>query len=150
MLDTILTLTTQTIIGVACTLAYSLLMRVKLRHFPAIAIGSALTFVVFSAFDLLGCNLFLSNLIAAAVASLYSEAMARILKAPVAIYSTPAIILLVPGGRLYYAMSALMQGDHAVCLAEGSAALRIAFGIAVGILAVSIGKSFVSLRKGKQ
>lgn len=147
MFELVVSLVTQTIIGVSCTLAYSLLMRVKLRHFPAIAIGSALTFAVFSTFDLLGCNLFLSNMIAAAVASLYSEIMARILKAPVVIYSTPAIILLVPGGRLYYTMTALLQGDHAVMLAEGSAALKIAFGIAVGILAVSIGKSFV--KKGK-
>lgn len=147
MSEIVFSVIVQTVIGVACTLAYSMLMRVKLRHFPAIAIGTVLTFLVFSIFDLLGCNLFLSNLIAAAVASLYSETMARILKAPVAIYSTPAIILLVPGGRLYYTMSALMQGNRAVMLAEGSAALQIAFGIAVGILAVSIGKSFFPKRK---
>lgn len=147
MLDIVLPIIWQTFIGIVCTLAYSLLMRVKLRHFPAIAIGTAATFLVFSLFDLIGCDLFLSNLFAALVAALYSEVMARILKAPAAIYSTPAIILLVPGGKLYYTMSALMQGDRAEVIAQGGDALKIAFGIAVGILAVSIVKSFII--KGK-
>lgn len=146
-IEPFLALLYQTAVGVVCTLAYSLLMRVKFRHFPAIVIGTVLTFLVYWTFDYFGFNLFISNMIAAGVAALYSETMARILKAPVSIYSTPSIILLVPGGRLYYAMSALMQSDHATAMAEGSAALKIAFGIAVGILAVSIGKSFIT--KGK-
>lgn len=146
-LEFVLSLLTQTIVGVACTLAYSLLMRVKLRHFPAIAIGAALTFLAYSTFDYIGFNIFLSNLIAAAIAALYSEIMARLLKAPVSIYSTPAIILLVPGGNLYYTMSALIQGNRTEMLAQGSTALKIAFGIAVGILAVSIIKSIIVKRK---
>lgn len=143
----ILTLLTQTIVGVACTLAYSILMRVKLRHLPAIAVGTLLTFLVYQLFDFFGFNLFVSNMMGAAVAALYSEVMARILKAPVSIYSTPSIILLVPGGSLYYTMSSLMQGDYAAALTHGSATIKVAFGIAVGILTVSLGKNFFSRGK---
>lgn len=146
--EVLLSLLTKTIVGISCTLVYSILMRVRLRHLPAIAIGAAITFLVYWSFDFFGFNSFVSNMMAAAVAAFYSELMARILKAPVAIYSTPSIILLVPGGSLYYAMSALMQGDHAGALTHGAETLKVAFGIAVGLLAVSLGMSLFNNKRG--
>lgn len=146
-LEMLLSLLAQTVIGIACTLVYSILMRVKLRHLPAIAVGAALTYLVYRVFDFFGFNAFVANMMGAAIAALYSEITARILKAPVAIYSTPSIILLVPGGSLYYTMSALMQGDRVAALAHGTETIKVAFGIAVGLLAVSLGKSLFKERE---
>lgn len=129
--------------GVVSTIVYSVLMRVKWRHFPAIAIGAALTYTVYFIFDQLGYDVFVSNLMGAMAAAIYSEIMARLLKAPVAIYSIPSIILLVPGGGLYYTMLALMQGNRAEFLLRGSITVRTALGIAVGILAVSVVGAFL-------
>lgn len=120
------------------TLIYAILMRLKLRHLPAVAVGAALTYLIFSMLDHLGWVLFLSNMVAAMVATVYAEIMARVLKAPVAIYSNPSIIPLVPGGSLYYTMEALMKGNRAEFLSRGIDTLMIALGIAVGIIAVSV------------
>ncbi len=136
--ELILPVLLQTLAGIVSTLTYSVLMRVKLRHFPAIAVGAAITYLVYWFFDFMDCDVFVSNMMGAMVAAIYSEIMARLLKAPVAIYSIPSIILLVPGGSLYYTMIALMQGNRAEVLLRGSMTVRIALGIAVGILAVSV------------
>ncbi len=145
--EMLIALLTQTFVGIVCTIAYSVMMRVKLRHLPAIAVGATLTFLVYWLFDRFGFNSFVANMMGAMVAACYSEVMARLLKAPVAIYSTPSIILLVPGGSLYYTMSALMQGDRDGFYAHGGETLKIAFGIAVGLLAVSIGKSLFEKKR---
>lgn len=134
----ILSLLGTTLAITAGTLIYSVLMRLKLRHLPAIGIGAALTYIIFALLDHHGWVLFLSNMVAAMVATIYAEIMARILKAPVAIYSTPSIIPLVPGGSLYYTMAALMDGDKAEFFSRGTDTLMVALGIAVGIIAVSV------------
>ena len=121
------------------TLMYSVLMRLQWRHLPAIAFGAALTYIIF---DLLwqqaGWHLFFANMVAAMITTVYAEIMARVLKAPVAIYSTPSIIPLVPGGSLYYTMAALMEGDQLEFIARGTDTLMTSLGIAVGIIAVSV------------
>ena len=48
---------------------------------------------------------FVANLAAAAVATIYAETMARILKTPVTVFLITGIIPLVPGGNLYYTMN---------------------------------------------
>ena len=75
---------------------------------------------------------------AAMITTIYAEIMARVLKAPVAIYSNPSIIPLVPGGSLYYTMAALMAGDQQEFIARGTDTLMTALGIAVGIIAISV------------
>lgn len=122
----------------ASTAIYAILMRVKLRHLPAIGVGAAMTYLLFALLDSFGFSLFVSNLLAAMVATIYGQIMARILKAPVIIYYLPSIIPLVPGGSLYYTMAALVNGDNAEFMRRGSDTLMISFGIAVGIIAVSV------------
>lgn len=138
MSDEILRVLWATFVIAASTLIYAVLMRVKLRHLPAVAVGAGMTYLIFALLDLLGWSLFLSNLIAAMAATVYGEIMARILKAPVAIYSIPSIIPLVPGGSLYYTMAALMEGNRSEFLSRGGDTVMIALGIAVGIIAVSV------------
>ena len=56
-------------------------------------------------------NVFLSALVASMGVCLWSEGMARVRKAPANIFMIPGIIPLLPGGALYYTMSALIGGD---------------------------------------
>ncbi len=135
----ILSLTYITISITVGTLIYAILMRLQWRHLPAVGIGGALTYIIFALlWQQAGWNLFFSNMVAAMAATVYAEIMARVLKAPVAIYSNPSIIPLVPGGGLYYTMAALMEGDRLEFLSRGTDTLMTALGIAVGIIAVSV------------
>ena len=55
---------------------------------------------------------FVANLAAAAVATIYAETMARILKTPVTVFLITGIIPLVPGGNLYYTMNYVFRQKH--------------------------------------
>ena len=49
----------------------------------------------------------------------------------------PGILLLVPGGALYYTMFGLAQGNRALAAENAVFALRMALGISVGIIVVT-------------
>ena len=130
-------LNTTVIIAVS-TLLYAVLMQVKFRHLPEIAIGAGMTYLIFALLDHFGMSLLLSNAVAALAATIYGETMARIKKAPVSVYSIPSIIPLVPGGSLYYTMAALVNEDNAEFVRCGSNTLTTSLGIAIGIISVSV------------
>lgn len=85
----------------------------------------------------LGCGIFLASLIASAVAAAYSDVMAHFVKVPAAVMIIPAIVPLVPGGKLYYTMYGAASSDMAKFSENGIAALQIAAGLALGIVAVT-------------
>ena len=83
-------------------------------------------------------SLLLQNLITAAVVTFYAEVLARIVKAPATVFLIPSIIPLVPGGRLYYTMRAIVDGEGNDARVYAMETLVIALGIAVGIVVVSL------------
>lgn len=85
-----------------------------------------------------GLSLLLQNLIPAAVVTFYAEVLARIVKAPATVFLIPSIIPLVPGGRLYYTMRAIVDGEGNDARVYAMETLVIALGIAVGIVVVSL------------
>lgn len=93
---------------------------------------------------------FLSNMTAAAVAMAYCEISARVTRAPTVIYIIPAIFPLVPGGALYYTISALASGNYNNALTHGKQTVEIALGISCGLMLVSFIDSAVRKRKAKK
>ena len=71
---------------------------------------------------------FVANLAAAAVATIYAETMARILKTPVTVFLITGIIPLVPGGNLYYTMNYV-----AVAVAAGIMTASSVYGICASV-----------------
>ena len=69
--------------------------------------GGALGWLVY----LLGGKTILAGFFAAMAISLFSEIMARIRRCPVTGYQLVALLPLVPGGGIYYAMSYCLAGD---------------------------------------
>ena len=82
-------------------------------------------------------SLLVANLAASSFAAAYAEIMARILRAPATIFVAPAVITLVPGGALYYAMYSAIAGDAAGASAHGTEAWNVAVGVAIGIAVVT-------------
>lgn len=70
-------------------------------------------------------------------AALYAEMFARLEKSPATVFLVSAIFPLLPGGKLYYAMIAAINGDIERFAAGGIAAGYTAIAIAMGIMAVS-------------
>ena len=86
----------------------------------------------------IGLSLLMQNMIPAAVATLYAEIIARVVKAPATVFLIPGVIPLTPGGKLYYTMRAIIDGNESEVDGLGNETVVIALGIAVGIVLVSL------------
>jgi uncharacterized membrane protein YjjB (DUF3815 family) len=63
----------------------------------------------------------------------YAELLAHWMRSPTTLFVIPAIIPLVPGSSLYYAMSSAVQRDLTNAREYGSQTLELALAIAAGM-----------------
>ena len=69
------------------------------------ALGGVLTWVIYVIANTWGFDVFISSLFASAFAAIYSEVIAKIRKAPTTLFLIISVVVLIPGGSLYYTMS---------------------------------------------
>lgn len=123
--------------GTLGTIGFSLLFKSNPKRTFFNAMGGALTCVVY----VICCEQFehefMQNFFPALFATAYAEVMARILKAPATPILACSIIPLVPGGKLYYTTYYFVVGQMGVFKYTLTQTLRIAAGLAVGIIVVS-------------
>lgn len=120
------------------TAGYCLNVNVKRNKIIYGCIGGVLSTFLYCVFVEAGLSLLLQNLIPAAVVTFYAEVLARVVKAPATVFLIPSIIPLVPGGRLYYTMRAIVDGEGTAARIYAMETIVIALGIAVGIVVVSL------------
>lgn len=124
--------------GFIGTFGFTLFFRSNKNRVFISALGGALTCAVY----VVSCHFFehelMQNLFPALAATVYAEIMARITKAPATPILACSIIPLVPGGRLYYTTYFFVVGDTEQFYDSIVALLRIASGLAVGIIIVSV------------
>ncbi|MBQ7733629.1 MAG: threonine/serine exporter family protein [Synergistaceae bacterium] len=129
------------------SLGFALLFGIRTRHLLYASFGGFVSWSVYLAVHGLSSNEFLACLAASIVAMIYSEIMARVRKCPATVFIIIAIIPLVPGGSLYYAMSNAVMGNTQ--MAEFYAHQTL-----IWVLAIAGGISFVTaiheLRSKKQ
>ena len=75
--------------------------------------------------------------LAAVSISLFSEVMARVRRCPVTGYQLVALLPLVPGGGIYYAMGYCLEGDTEQFLSALLGTLGMAAALAVGVILAS-------------
>jgi len=115
-------------------MGFSLMFNVRRDLLPFAVLGGILDWAVYLAADDFFANgVFLPSVAAAAFASVYSEAMARVKKAPATLFYIPALVPLIPGGSLFYTMSYAVAGQWDIMRDSGSSTLYCALGIAVGM-----------------
>ena len=120
------------------SLGFSFLYKVDLKNIPWGVIGGGLDWaaylLVFAACD----SIFASALAGAMAATAFAEIMAYVRKTPATVYLLPGLIPLVPGGSLYYTMSALLRKDYDVALEKGLATVEVMLGVSLGVVAMSL------------
>ena len=129
------------------SLSFALLYNVRGKKLIGAAVGGL---VVWGAYLLLMMWLrssTLSTTLAALLAYLYAQLLARKTKSPSTVYLAPSLIPLVPGGSLYYTMYAAVMGDWALSFEHGVHTLRLTGAIAV---ALTIGASFALAKSSKR
>lgn len=117
----------------AGSLGFCLVFHLRKQLLLLAGIGSILCWSVY----LIGENFFTSAfvpcLIASGVAALYAEILARIKKAPATLFVVTAILPLIPGSKLYYTMSNIVQKEWDMAKEYGLQTAEYALAIACGI-----------------
>ena len=124
--------------GIGGTLGFSLIFRMRKKLIVWSLLGAALTLGVYVLCLATMQHAFFQNLFPALVGALYAEITAKLTKSPATQYLACAIIPLVPGGGLYYTMYHFVTGDLDAFHAQLTQTARVAAGLAVGIMLVSV------------
>ena len=124
--------------GTIGTLGFSLLFKSNPKRTFFNALGGAITCIVYVVCCELFEHEFMQNIFPALAATAYAEIMARVLKAPATPILACSIIPLVPGGKLYYTTYYFVVGQMSLFEYTLRQTLRIAAGLAVGIIIVSV------------
>ena len=115
------------------SLGFALIFNLRKRHLVYASIGGIACWVAY----LLTCNfsdgVYVPTVIASAVAALYAEIFARILKVPATVIFVSAIVPLIPGSSLFYTMSSAVLGDMQQFRVVGERTLFYVLGITSGI-----------------
>lgn len=127
----------KSIYALLATLGFGVLFNIKGKNLIFASIGGAITWFIYLLSLKFNISIMIALFLAALTAGIYSEILARILKAPVTIFSICSVIPLVPGGGMYYTMLASVQGNINKFLNTGLDTLASAGAIAVGILLAS-------------
>ncbi|MEG0934968.1 MAG: threonine/serine exporter family protein [Clostridia bacterium] len=114
------------------SLGFAMLFNVRGKKLAISALGGLLSWGAYLLAYAHLAHMALCYALAAMLAGLFSLVMARVLRAPSTEFLVPALVPLIPGGALYYAMFAAVTGDWDAFLLRGAEALTIAAAISVG------------------
>ena len=101
----------QTLMGALGSVGFALVFRVRGKLLIFAFLGGLLSWGTYCIAGLFVNHEALQYLIATTALTLYAEAFARILKCPSTILLVTGWIPLIPGGALYYSISALVQNN---------------------------------------
>lgn len=123
----------QLVTALLGSLGFALLFQLRKGLLVAAAIGGLVNWGVYLLVDRFVDGFFLPCFVAAAVAVIYCEVAARVLKAPVTLFLVPSVVPSVPGSALFYTMSGIVRQDWAAAKSFGLKTAEFALGIAAGI-----------------
>lgn len=135
--------------GIVGTCGFALLFRMTKKKIIWAVLGGGLTCVVYAVSCHFFQHEFFQNVFPALFATAYSEVFARLTKSPSTPYIACSIISLVPGSKLFYTMYYFIVSDMISCRETLNQMIRIAAGLAVGIILVSAIIKEINYRKFK-
>jgi len=80
----------------------------------------------------------LAYALGAAMATLFAEILARVIKTPVTLFIITSVIPMVPGGSLYYTMLGLLQGNRIEFAERGVYTVTVAGSMALGMFSATM------------
>jgi uncharacterized membrane protein YjjB (DUF3815 family) len=123
--------------GFIAILGFSIRSNIKGWKLVFTSLGGALSWGLYLMFLAWSNSLLLSIFLATLAVCLYSEFVGRAFKMPVSVFVICAIIPLVPGSGMYYAMKAYIDGKALEAMRQLGETLMIAGTIAVAIAVMS-------------
>lgn len=117
---------------------YSILFNIRRDKLPYASAGGSLAWIIYILASQTTTKAFITNMLAAAFATLYSEIFARIKKAPTTVFLIPSIMPMIPGGGLFYTMSAVINNNSELFEKYFITTIETALGISIGIMFMSL------------
>jgi uncharacterized membrane protein YjjB (DUF3815 family) len=114
-------------------LGFSFVFRLQKKLILDICVGSEIVWIIYRLLLYETGYMFISCVAASVFIEIYAEFMSKKRKSMPGIYITLLVFPLIPGGGLYYTMSAIVQENMHEAIAQGVLTLKYALGIAVGI-----------------
>ncbi len=132
------------------TLAFGIIFNIRGKNLVFASLGGGISWAVYLLSLKFFSSMIFAYFLAAAIVTLYSEIMARVLKTPVTTFVICAIIPVVPGGGMYNTMMESVKGNVQTALSMGVQTITIAGAIAVGILFISTIVKIVIINRNKK
>ena len=140
----------QIVMGTVGTVGFAILFNIRGKKLIMVALGGLLAWSFYLAIYHLSGSEMLGYFISAALISVFSELMARLLKTPTTAFIITSLVPLIPGGSLYKTMRFAFSGNLSSFSQTGLQTVELAAALALGIIVSSaICKPilrFVSLR----
>lgn len=127
----------QILSGFAGSIGFCILFNIRGKRFVATAIGGLVSWLLYVITHKFIPNEAVVYLIVSCAISLYAEIMARVLKTPTTTFTITALVPLIPGGSLYYTMTALFRADRAEFIQRAVYTAQLAAALALGIVIVT-------------
>lgn len=124
----------QIFTGCIASLFFGILFNVRGKKLVFATLGGFLSWTLFVLFKFLTPDDALRYFFVAVLITLYAEIFARVLKTPTTTFIMTSLIPLIPGGSLYYTMSALLEGNSTGFLEKAIYTLSLAGALALGIV----------------
>ena len=134
------------------SLGFAVLFNPRGKRILISAVGGAVFWGLYLVFIHFVDTQYLGFFLSAILITIYAEVWARILKTPATTVLMPTVIPFIPGGALYYAVSAALRMDLPVFAEKARSALGLAVALAAGIMVVTSlrGPVDLILRRWKQ
>lgn len=138
----------QIIMSYFTALGFGILFNIHGRRLWLVGLGGMLGWAFYLLIYQLTAMEPFSYGVATVITTLYSQAMARMVKTPATLFLVPSVVPMLPGGYLYYAMLHAVSGNWEMFLDRGALTLASAAAIAIGMVAgTSLFTTFMALRR---
>lgn len=126
----------QTIMSTLGSLGFSILFHVRGWKLILAALGGGLSWALYLLLEGVFPGEFTRYFFSAFFVAVYAEFFARRLKTPATTFLIPSIIPHIPGGALYHTMRYALQKEWSACFHQAFYTVKLALGLALGIVAV--------------
>ncbi|WP_322627322.1 threonine/serine exporter family protein [Aedoeadaptatus coxii] len=116
-------------------LGYAIPVEAPKRSLFSSCLSGAVSYLLYLKIIDLDGNAFFGAFLAAFLIGILGELFSRYYKMPATIFIMPPLIILVPGGGMYYTMSYLIQDNMDMFLREAVNTFSIAIALSLGIVA---------------
>ena len=125
------------------TLFFAIFYNMRGSKLITAGLGGMLTWSVCLSLTWLTGSRYIAYLVSAMVASIVAEILARLFKTPTTTFIVPILIPLIPGGGLFYTMSAAVERDWTFFASKGQETFFLFCMLAAGIMAASSVKKMI-------